>query len=173
MNRGSRRATLGLVAFLALPTLAWYTPPSAEGQQIHGENSSFLGQGVAMVWGVLRGVREEDTRDVLRIVPAGGEYAAVSVEGVDPFTGGRRDLFPRRPLGALLDVWTLRATFADLPRREIHFYTKADGEAQPPSLTVYFMGLPDTTPEFATEAALFAYLTETMTKLTSAKGRTP
>ncbi len=126
-----------------------------------------------MVWGVLRGVHEEDSQAVLRIVPAGGEYAAVSVEGVDPFTGARRDLFPRRPLGALLDVWTLRATFADLPRREIHFYTANDQQAQRPSFTVYFMGLPDTTPEFATEAALFAYLTETMTKLTSAKGRTP
>jgi hypothetical protein len=173
MNRGSRRATLGLVAFLALLLLAWSAPPSAAGQQIHGENSSFLGQGVAMVWGVLRGVREEDSQAVLRIVPAGGEYAAVSVEGVDPFTGARRDLFPRRPLGALLDVWTLRATFADLPRREIHFSSKADGEAQPPSLTVYFMGLPDTTPEFDSEAALLGYLNETLTRLISGKGRMP
>ena len=173
MNRGSRRATLGLVAFLALFLLAWSAPPSAEGQQIHGENSSFLGQGVAMVWGVLRGVREEDTQAVLRIVPAGGEYAAVSVEGVDPFSGTRQDLQPRRPLSPRMDVWSLRSTFADLPRREIHFYAMDDGQVGPPTLTVYFMGLPDTTPEFGSEAALLGYLDQTLEELLSGKGRTP
>ncbi|MCX5734115.1 MAG: hypothetical protein NTW68_07305 [candidate division NC10 bacterium] len=173
MNQGSRRATLWPVAFLALLLLAWSAPPSAEGQQIHGENSSFLGQGVAMVWGVLRGVREEDTQAVLRIVPAGGEYAAVSVEGVDPFSGTRQDLQPRRPLSPRMDVWSLRSTFADLPRREIHFYAKDDGQVRPPALTVYFMGLPDTTPEFGSEAALLGYLDQTLEKLLSGKGRTP
>jgi hypothetical protein len=163
-------AWAGLLTFLLL---VWSAPSRAEGEQIHGENSSFLGQGVAMVWGVLRGLREEDTRVVLRIALAGGEYSAVSVEGVDPFTGTRRELLLRRPLVTLLDVWTLRATFADLPWREIHFYSKAGGETQPPAVTVYFMGLPDTTPEFNSEAALLGYLNETLTRLMSGKGRTP
>jgi len=173
MNRGSRRATLGLVAFLALLLLAWSAPPSAEGQQIHGENSSFFGQGVAMVWGVLRGAREDDTQVILRLALAGGVYASVSMDGVDPFTQRRQEILGVQPLGSQLDIRTPRATFADFPRREIHFYMANDQHAQRPSLTVYFMGLPDTTPEFATEVALFAYLTETMTKLTSGKGRTP
>ncbi len=142
-------------------------------QQIHGENSSFLGQGVAMVWGVLRGTREEETRVVLRIDAAGGEYSAVSVEGVDPCTGARRLLLAPRPVGAVLDVWTPRATFAGLPRREIHFYPKDGGEIRSPTITIYFMGLPDTTPEFNSEGALDGYLNETLTKLKSGKGRTP
>ena len=78
-----------------------------------------------------------------------------------------------QPLGNQLDIRTLRGTFADLPRREIHFYTTRDQQAQRPSLTVYFMGLPDTTPEFASEAALQKYLEETLAKLLAAKGRTP
>ena len=172
MNRGSRRATLGLVAFLALLPLAWSAPPSAEGQQIHGENSSFLGQGVAMVWGVLRGASEESTQVILRIVPAGGDYAAVSLDGVDPFTQRRQELLGMQPLGNQLDIRTSRGTFADLPRREIHFFTANDQHAQRPSLTVYFMGLPDTTPEFTSEAALQTYLGETQAKLTAPKGRT-
>jgi hypothetical protein len=151
---------------LILPTLA-----SAEGQEIHGENSSFVGQGAAMVWGVLRGAREDDAQAVLRIAPAGGAYVAVSIDGVDPFTQARRVLFARSPLGASLDVRTPRATFADLPRREVHFFSSA--EAAGPALTVYFMGLPDTTPEFTSEAALRIYLDETLAKLMTAKGRTP
>ena len=108
--------------------------------------------------------------------PGGGSDAedhARAIEGADPFTGTCRELLLRRPLDALLDVWTLRATFADLPRREVHFYSKAGGETQPPAVTVYFMGLPDTTPEFNSEAALLGYLNETLTRLMSGKGRTP
>ena len=173
MNRERGWAMLvAAAAFLAF-LLAAGAAPAAEGRQIHGENSSFLGDGVAMVWGVLRGVREEDSQAVLRIVPAGGEYAAVSVEGVDPFSGTRQELQPRRPLSPRMDVWSLRSTFADLPRREIHFYAKDDGQAGPPALTVYFMGLPDTTPEFGSEAALLGYLDQTLEKLLSGKGRTP
>lgn len=173
MNRPTPWKALGWAVLLVILLLVWLVPARAEGQQIHGENSSFLGQGVAMVWGVLRGAREEETRVVLRIALAGGEYSALSVEGVDPFTGTRRMLLPPRPLDTVLDVWTSRATFAELPRREIHFYTKAGGEIQSPAVTVYFMGLPDTTPEFNSEDALVGYLNATITKLKSGKGRTP
>jgi hypothetical protein len=172
MNRQRGWAMLAAAAFLAF-FLATGVAPAAEERQIHGENSNFLGDGVAMVWGVLRGVREEETRVVLRIGLAGGEYVAVSVEGVDPFSGTRQDLQPRRPLSPRMDVWSLRSTFADLPRREIHFYAKDDGRARPPALTIYFMGLPDTTPEFGSEAALLGYLDQTLEELLSGKGRTP
>jgi hypothetical protein len=153
------------VLLLVLPT-----PAPAGGREIHGENSSFVGQGVAMVWGVLRGASEDDTQAVLRIALAGGPYGAVSIDGVDPFTQARRVLFARNPLGTSLDVHTPRVTFADLPRREIHFFGGA--EVATPALTVYFMGLPDTTPEFTSEAALVRYLDETLAKLTAPKGRT-
>jgi hypothetical protein len=141
-------------------------PVLARGQQVHGENSSFTGRGVALVWGVLRGVREEDAQAVLRVALAGGEYVAVSVEGVDPFTQRRQEFLAMRALDGQLDVRTPRSTFADFPRRGIHLYTAADRQTRRPSLTVYFMGLPDTTPEFAVEVALLRYLSETTARLT-------
>jgi hypothetical protein len=145
------------VLSLALPVAAL-----GQARQVHGESSSFAGHGVAMVWGVLQGRGEEDTRVILRIAPAGGEYAAVGVDGVDPFSLRREALLPVQALGRSIEVRTPRATFADLPRREIHFYAAGDPR---PGLTVYFMGLPDTTPEFASEAALQAYLDETLATL--------
>ena len=155
-------------ALLALPSVAF-----GQGRQVHGENSTFVGHGVAMVWGVVRGVSEESTQVILRIVPAGGDYVAVRSDGVDPFTQRRRELLGMQPLGNQMDVRTSRGTFADLPRREIHFFTASDQHAQRPSLTVYFLGLPDTTPEFVSEAALRKYLDDTLAKLLAGKGRTP
>jgi hypothetical protein len=166
----SRLAGAGL---LSMALLNVPVPAAGQGQQVHGENSSFLGNGVAMVWVVLRGTSEEDTQVILRIAPAGGDFSALSVEGVDPFTQQRREILARRPLGNWLEVRTSRATFADFPRREIHFYAAGDQHAQGPSLTVYFMGLPDTSPEFNSEAALKKYVDDTLAKLLAAKGRTP
>jgi len=162
------RAVLFWVVLLFVPVAAF-----GQGPQVHGENSSFVGHGVAMVWGVLRGASEESTQVILRIVPAGGEYVAVSLDGVDPFTQRRQELLGMQPLGNQLDARTSRGTFAELPRREIHFFTANDQHAQRPSLTVYFMGLPDTTPEFTSEAALRKYLDDTLAKLLAGKGRTP
>jgi hypothetical protein len=48
---------------------------------------------------------------------------------------------------------------ADLPRREIHLDAgEGDWRARRPSLTVYYLGVPDTTPEFTSEAAREASL---------------
>lgn len=161
LDLGAARAILSWMALLlTLPVVAF-----GQGRQVHGENSSFAGHGVAMVWGVLQGSSEEDTRVVLRIARAGGDHAAVSVDGVDPFSQRREALLAMQPFGSSVEVRTRRGTFADLPRREIHFYTAADQHAQRPSLTVYFLGLPDTTPEFASEATLQTYLEETLAKL--------
>jgi hypothetical protein len=161
-------AILFWVVVLSLPVAAF-----SQGRQVHGENSSFIGHGVAMVWGVLRGASEESTQVILRIVPAGGDYAAVSLDGVDPFTQRRQELLGMQPLGSQLDVRTSRGTFADFPRREIHLYTANDQHAHRPGLTVYFMGLPDTTPEFTSEAELRKYLDDALAKLLAGKGRTP
>jgi len=173
MNALRNLSLLAWVALLSMGLLTVPAPVASEGQQVHGENSSFVGSGVAMVWVVLRGTSEEDTPVILHIAPAGGEFAAVSVDGVDPFTQQRREILAKRPLGDGLDVRTSRATFADFPRREIHFYAGGGQHAHGPSLTVYFMGLPDTSPEFNSETALKKYVDDTLKKLLAAKGRTP
>ena len=173
MTYRRRIALLAWTVAFAMMLVGLPAPGLGQVQEVHGENSSFRGNGVAMVWVVLRGTSEEDTQVILRIAPAGGNYVAVSLDGVDPFSGRRHELFAMQPMANPLDTRTPRATFADLPRREIHFYTAADRNARRSSLTIYFMGLPDTTPEFASDTALQLYLDETLAKLLAAKGRTP
>ena len=158
---GVARALLGWTAL----ALGLAVAASGQEREVHGESSAFVGHGVAMAWGILRAPSEADTQVVLRVARAGGDHVAVSVDGVDPFTQRRQAFLALSPLGDALDVRTSRDTFADFPRREIHLYTAADRDVGRPGLTVYFLGLPDTTPEFASEAALGAYLEATLRKL--------
>ena len=144
--------TLLLLAALTLPVLA-------QGPAVHGADSIFAEHGLGIVWGVLKNDAEERTMVVARVSNPGGRYAYVSVDGVDPFTQRRVAVIEGRPLGTSIDLGMPRASFADLPRREIHLYASAaDWRAGRPSLTVYYLGVPDSTPEFTTEAALETYL---------------
>jgi hypothetical protein len=155
------RCGLVLLLLLASPTLA-----QAQGTVIHGADSVFAGEGIVLAWAVLRAPTEAETQVVIRIVPIGDAYRYVSVDAVDPFSGERRRVLPARPLGAELEVRSPRATFADLPRREIRLYRTADEwRAGTAALTVYYLGVPDTTPEFTSEAALAAYLASALAKL--------
>ena len=141
-----------LLALLALPLLA-------QGETIHGADSVFASPGVSVVWGVLRGLTEAETLVVMRISNPAARFGYLRVEGVDPFTGRRSAVIEGMPLGARADVTNPRSTFADLPRREILLYaSEADWHARKPALTVYYLGVPDTTPEFASRVDLDAYL---------------
>ncbi|MBI4571907.1 MAG: hypothetical protein HY713_01305 [candidate division NC10 bacterium] len=148
---------------------------AGQGQEVHGENSVFASQGVAIAWGILKGPVEDKSRVIVRIVPVAGTYAYVSVDGVDPFTRNRQVILDGRPLGDRLDVASLRGSFADFPRREVHLYrTAADWQARRPAVTVYYLGVPDTTPEFTSESALLAYLAEALAKARgTGQGRKP
>jgi hypothetical protein len=144
---------LFLLAALTLPVLL------GSGPVVHGADSIFAEQGLGIVWGVLKNDAEERTMVVVRVSNPAGRYAYVSVDGVDPFTQRRVAVVEGRPLGTSVDLGMPRASFADLPRREIHLYVSAaDWRAGRPGLTVYYLGVPDTTPEFTTEAALETYL---------------
>jgi hypothetical protein len=149
-----------LIALLALPLLApVFAPVWAQAETVHGGDSVFLSPGVGIAWGVLRAPTEEETVVVTRVSNPMARYAYLRVEGVNPFTGRRTVVVEGVPLGARADVKSPRAGFADFPRREIHLYaTEAEWRARKPTITVYYLGVPDTTPEFTTQAALDAYL---------------
>lgn len=157
-----------LLALLALPVLATSWAPVlgtawAQAEAVHGADSVFASPGLGIVWGVLRAPTEEQTLVVTRVSNPMARYVYLRVEGVDPFTGRRTAVVEGVPLGARgVDVSASRAGFADFPRREFHVYaTEADWHARKPALTVYYLGVPDTTPEFTSEAALGAYLAGT------------
>jgi len=143
------RALLACLVLLALP---------AQAADLHGESDAFRGEGVAVAWGVLRGATEETTLVVLRVTADPRRHSHVEVAGIDPFTKQARTRIERRALGTTIDLRLPRAGFADFPRTELRF-------SGPQSVVVYYLGVPDTTPEFASVAALEAYLAARLASL--------
>jgi hypothetical protein len=137
----------------------------AAGHEVHGERDVFTVPGVVLVWAVLRAPAEEETQVVIRVVLTEGTYAYVRVLGVDPFSGDRRVMTPGGHVAGMVHLMTARRTFADHPRREIRLYrTEDEWKADAPALTIYYLGVPDTTPEFASEAALATYFAEAVAR---------
>ncbi len=120
-------------------------------REVHGAHDAWAEPGLALAWGVLRGRDEAATRVVIRIEADPQRYARVTAIGRDPFGGGTVEIAVARAADGVARIELPRSHFADHPRTELRFF--APGQAAP-SLFVYFQGVPDTTPEFNSEAAL-------------------
>jgi len=137
------------------------------GPEIHGERDLFTAPGLILAWAVLRAPVEEETQVVVRVVLTDETYGYVRMWGVDPFSGERRVMAPGGRVRGMVHLITARRTFVDHPRREIRLYrTEQEWRADVPALTIYYLGVPDTTPELVSEAALAAYLADAVTRAT-------
>ena len=140
--------------------------------EIHGHSDVFAGNGVAIAWGILRGASEDTTMIVLRVAADPAVYARLAADGVDPFTQGRKSIVPERPLAAQIDVRIPRSQFGDFPRTELRFFAASSLTGSAPRLVVYYLGVPDTTPELTTAANLEAHLTARMAGLIATRSKT-
>jgi hypothetical protein len=135
-------------------------------REVHGIADAYAGPGMALAWGILRGADEASTQVVVRIITDPKVYPAVAAVGKNPFSGEQRALLPSTPTAGAVDVRVPRAQYADFPRTELRFYgSSATGD---PTLVVFYLGVPDTTPEFATEANLNAYLADRIARARAA-----
>ena len=152
---GARRAFVAALAAFAIAALS----PAAAAREVHGESDVFSIDGVAIAWGILRAANPEDASVVMRIARDGSRFPALGVVAVDPF-GGQTQVV-RAPAAApeVLDVASRRGRFADFARTEVRLYAAArPGPGDAPALVIFYQGVPDTAPEFETEAKLRAWL---------------
>jgi len=148
---------------LSLAMLAAGTFVDAQ-EKVHGANSLFVAPTVKVAWVVQKGESEQATLVVMRVVNRFGQYRQVRLDGVDPFSNTRKVLISAQALGESIDLSLPRSGFADFPSCEIHLYrseTAAAAEMEP-SLTIYYLGVPDTTPEFASAREAQAYLAKAL-----------
>ncbi|MEO7744522.1 MAG: hypothetical protein ABIR98_16415 [Usitatibacter sp.] len=132
----------------------------AEAKEVHGQTDAFKAPGVAMAWAVVRGADEARTFVVVRLRAAPG-IDSVTVTGRDPFTKEEKVLQRGTFAKGRANVRIPRASFADFPRTD----WQLAGVSKELPLTVFYLGVPDTTPEFASEAQLDRYLEERLAKL--------
>ena len=90
------------------------------------------------------------------------------MDSIDPFTQQHKATQASVRARPRADLRFPRAHFADFPRTEFKF--TADGKAASSALTVYYLGVPDTTPEFATPEALGRYLDDRVARERAANG---
>ena len=179
---GLRAAAFALAAALAvLPARAAAAATAGStdagearaAREVHGSSDAFALPGVALAWGVLRGRDETSTRVTIRIDADPARFATVEVVGVDPFGGGRKLHLSATPIGGSFDFRASRVDFADYPRTELRFAGRGTGEAMPGGVTVFYQGVPDTTPEFDDPARLDAYLEARIAKARAGAGGRP
>jgi hypothetical protein len=164
---------------LAVAALAWATvvPISAQTGapvEIHGSGEAYAASGLKLAWGVLRGADEASTRVVLRIVADPSIYPAVAAVARNPFNGQARTLLKPALTSGPLTVRVPRSQYGDFPRTEVRLYdSAAAAERDTPASIVFYVGVPDTTPEFPNEAALEAYLADRIARSPPSGVRTP
>lgn len=162
---------------LAAFACAVATPVSAQADapiEIHGSGEAYGSSGLKLAWGVLRGTDEASTRIVLRIVADPTVYPAVGVIARNPFSGQALTLLKPALTSGPMTVRVPRSQYGDFPRTEVRLYhSVAAAERDTPTSIVFYLGVPDTTPEFPNEAALEAYLADRIARSTAAGGRTP
>ena len=130
----------------------------------HGKIDVFAAPGVTLAWAVARGPSEAATHAVIRVVTDPAVFGALSVTGRDPFTQAERVWMKATPTSGRIDVRIARAGFGDFPRTEFGFHAAAPSPDAKPKLQVFYLGLPDTTPEFDDPAKMDAYLDERIAK---------
>ena len=156
-----------LVAFASLGPGAGRL--AAQGVELHGADSTFQAEGLVLMWAVLRATDEASTMVVLDIVQATAEasrYRFYSVVAVDPFSGERRVELEAQPLRVKNRVLRARPEFQIFSNRRILFFADENSAAVgQPQLTVYYQGVPDTSPEFASYEDLDAYFVQVLQRL--------
>jgi hypothetical protein len=152
-------ARLVAAGYLALTLLAIDERSGARAEEImHGANSLFVSPTVKIAWAVQKGASETATTVVIRLVNVIGAYRQIQLDGVDPFTKQRTVLAAIQPFRGQIELSVARVRLGEFPSCEIHLYQDdAPPADQPANLTVYYLGVPDTTPEFSTPQAMDAY----------------
>jgi hypothetical protein len=143
-------------------------------RELHGMADTFAAPGIALAWGVVRGASEAATNVVVRIITDPTKYGWIGVVGNDPFSKQEQPLRPATSSTGVIDIREPRVRFADFPRTEIHLYeSEATVRSGTPALTVFYLGVPDTTPEFASEDKLETYLADRVARLRAAGSKAP
>ena len=149
-----------MIAFaIAFCAALWTLSPAAVAgdapREVHGSADAYAAPGVALAWGVLRGADEATTAVIIRIDADPAVYPWLSAMAIDPFSKAEVPLLRITRGARSLDVRVPRAQFADYPRSELRFFVSAATvDAGTPQLVVFYLGVPDTTPEFTDAARL-------------------
>jgi len=161
-----------VVFVLTLTLLFWFIMESSQAQgkrEYHGADSIFEKEGIVILWAIFKGSTEETSWVYVKILSSGIasiSFPVFSVEAVDPFSNAKEWVVKGEYLKASQTVKSVRASFRDKTGRRILFYrSKGDYQAEKPAMTIYYLGVPDTSPEFLSEKEIEDYFVKALERL--------
>jgi len=161
-----------VVFVLTLTMLFWFIMESSQAQgkrEYHGADSIFEKEGIIILWGILKGSTEETSWVYIKIIHKEGDsgsFQIFSVEAVDPFSNQKEWVVKGEAFKKENMVKSIRASFREKTARRVLFYEKAeDLLKENPAMIVYYLGVPDTSPEFMTEREIENYFEKAFSRL--------
>jgi len=161
-----------VVFVLTLTLLFWFIMESSQAQgkrEYHGADSIFEKEGMIMLWAILKGSTEESSWVYIKIIQTGGGPASFQLFGVeaeDPFSNQKEWVVKAEAFKKENMVKSIRASFREKTARRVLFYEKAeDLLKENPAMIVYYLGVPDTSPEFMTEREIENYFEKAFSRL--------
>jgi hypothetical protein len=150
-----------------LTLIAWDTSPIYGQKEFHGADSVFEREGITILWAILKGPTEESSWVYIKILNSGkGPFQIFSVEAVDPFSKEKEWVVKGKKLEKENPVRGVRASFRDKTARRILFYRSTEAfEKENPDMTVYYLGVPDTSPEVPSEKEMEDYFEKAIKRL--------
>ena len=142
----------------------------AQNHEYHGADSIFQAEGIAIFWAILKGKDDESSLvyiNLIRPEEAGSQFHKYSVLAVDPFSKKQEWVHEGKEFEENTLLTLNRASFRDMTERRFFFY-KGDDEtyvAEKPDMTVYYLSIPDTAPEFLKEDHIKKYFNSARERL--------
>ena len=135
--------------------------------EFHGADSVFEREGITILWAILKGPTEESSWVYIKIVNSGkSPFQIFSVEAVDPFSKEKEWVVKGKKLEKENLVRSDRTSFRDKTARRILFYRSAEAfEKENPDMAVYYLGVPDTSPEVLLEKEMEDYFEKAIERL--------
>jgi hypothetical protein len=147
--------------------IIWEIPPVFGQKEFHGADSAFEREGITILWAILKGSTEESSWVYIKIVNSGkSPFQIFSVEAVDPFSKEKEWVVKGKKLKKENLVRSNRTSFRDKTVRRILFYRSEKAfEKENPDMTVYYLGVPDTSPEVLSEKEMENYFEKAIERL--------
>jgi hypothetical protein len=150
-----------------LALIAWDIFPAYGQKEFHGADSVFEKEGITILWAILKGPTEESSRVYIKILNSGkSPFQIFSLEAVDPFSKEKEWVVKGETLKKENLVKSVRTSFTEKTGRKVFFYKNAEDLSKENAATiVYYLGVPDTTPEFLTEREMENYFEKALRRL--------
>jgi len=146
---------------------AWEISPALGQREFHGADSAFEKEGITILWAILKGPTEETSWVYIKIINSEkNPFRIFSVEAVDPFSKEKEWVVKGEELKKENSVRSIRSTFREKTSRRILFYRSRQAfKTDNPDIAVYYLGVPDTSPEVLSEKEMEDYFKKTQQRL--------